>query len=236
MAYLLGEKVEDVMCNTTKGVTGLYDYIGDSWCCLFSHPGDYTPVGTTELGEMARLAPQFDSRGTKVIALSCDHLANHQGWIQDVKAATGFDVNFPIIADPGRDTAAQLKMIKMEHRGADTRGLPRTVRAVLIIGPDKKVKASMQYPLSVGVNFFEILRLLDALQVSSAESVHTPVNWVKSQDVIVSPDMPTDAALEKPTFQQGLRIIDLPSRKEYLRITPDPTTAADEEEEAAAEA
>lgn len=112
-------------------------------------------------------------------------------------------------------------MIKQDHKGAAARGLPRTVRTVLVIGPDKKIKASMTYPMSVGVNFFEILRLIDALKVSSESSVHTPVNWVKTQDVIISPDMPTDAALDKPEFQQGLRIIDLPSRKEYLRITPD---------------
>lgn len=218
MPLLLEETINDVTVDTTEGTFGLHEYFGGGWGLLFAHPGDFLPVSTTELGEVARLAPEFEQRNVRVIALSCDTMVNHSAWAADVKAATGMDVAFPIISDPGKDVAVKLRMIPMEAK--EHKGYARPVRSVLLVGPDKKVKASLTYPMCTGYNFFEIIRVIDSLQLSLTEAVHTPVNWVNGGDVVVAPEMRTDPALER--FTRGVRIIDVPSRKEYLRMTPQP--------------
>ncbi|KAJ7334569.1 Peroxiredoxin-6 [Desmophyllum pertusum] len=173
----LGDIFPDFNVDTSKGEIHFHTYIKDSWAILFSHPADYTPVCTTELGRVANLVPDFQKRGVKLIALSCDGVESHKGWIKDIKDFSNFQEEFPypIIADEGRELAVKLGMIDPDEK--DAQGLPLTARAVFIIGPDKKLKLSLLYPATTGRNFDEILRVIDSLQLTATKKVATPADW-----------------------------------------------------------
>src|SRR5829696_6387846 len=209
MAIRLGDTAPDFTAQTTEGEINFHDWIGDGWAVLFSHPKDFTPVCTTELGECARLKSEFDRRGVKVIGLSVDPLDSHAGWAKDIEETQGTALNFPVIADHDRKIADLYDMI---HPNAND---TFTVRSVYIIGPDKKVKLMLTYPASTGRNFAEILRVIDSLQLTAQYSVATPVNWKDGDDVIIVPSMSDEVAKEK--FPAGWR-----APKPYLRITPQP--------------
>jgi alkyl hydroperoxide reductase subunit AhpC len=209
MALQLGDEAPDFTAETTQGTIRFHEWLGDSWGVLFSHPKDFTPVCTTELGAVARLADEFARRNTKVLAVSVDPLDSHQGWIPDINETQGTEVNFPIIADPDRTVADLYGMI---HPNA---GDTVTVRSVFVIGPDKKVKLMITYPQSTGRNFQEILRVLDSLQLTANYSVSTPADWVDGGDVIISPAISDEAAKER--FPKGWE-----TKRPYLRLTPQP--------------
>jgi alkyl hydroperoxide reductase subunit AhpC len=209
MAIRLGDTAPDFEAQTTEGTLRFHEWLGNGWGILFSHPKDFTPVCTTELGEVARLKPEFAKRNTKVIALSVDSVADHEKWSADIEETQGTRPNYPLIADPDRRIAALYDMI---HPNADS---TLTVRSVFIVGPDKKVKLTLTYPASAGRNFAEILRVLDSLQLTAVHSVATPVNWKDGEDVIVVPSLSDAQAREK--FPKGFRTV-----KPYLRITPQP--------------
>lgn len=209
MAIRLGDSVPDFTAESTQGTIQFHQWIGDSWAVLFSHPKDYTPVCTTELGSVAKLKKEFDRRGVKIIALSVDKLEDHRGWINDINETQNCEVNFPIIADPGRNVAGLYDMI---HPNAIDN---LTVRSVFIIGPDKKLKLNLTYPASTGRNFEEILRVIDSLQLTAQYSVATPANWKHGEDCIISPSV-TDSEVPGK-FPKGSRTI-----KPYLRTTPQP--------------
>ena len=209
MALHLGDTVPDFKAKTTVGDISFHDYLGDSWGILFSHPADYTPVCTTELGRTAQLKDEFDKRNVKVLAVSVDPLDKHQGWINDINETQHTSVNFPIIADDDRNVATLYDMI---HPNASATA---TVRSLFVIGPDKKLKLSITYPASTGRNFVEVLRVIDSLQLTANHSVATPADWKHGEDVIVVPAVSTEDAVKK--FPKGLRII-----KPYLRYTPQP--------------
>jgi len=209
MALQLGDEAPDFTADTTEGTLGLYEYLGDGWGVLFSHPKDFTPVCTTELGAVAKLKGEFDKRNAKVIAISVDPIESHQGWVPDINETQGTTVNFPIIADPDRKVADLYGMI--HPNAADT----VTVRSVFIIGPDKKVKLMITYPQSTGRNFQEILRVLDSLQLTAKYSVSTPADWKDGEDVIIVPAVSDEAAKEK--FPKGWKAV-----RPYLRLTPQP--------------
>ena len=209
MPLQLGDTVPDFVAETTQGRIEFYAWLGENWGILFSHPKDFTPVCTTELGEMAKVKPEFERRGVKVIALSIDPLENHFAWSKDIEDVKGLAPNYPMIADPERRIAQLYGMI--HPNASDT----LTVRSVLVIGPDKKVKLQMSYPASTGRNFDEILRVIDSLQLTAKYSVATPVNWKDGDDVIIVPSLSDEAAKEK--FPGGWR-----APKPYLRITPQP--------------
>ncbi|HUY30197.1 MAG TPA: peroxiredoxin [Acidimicrobiales bacterium] len=209
MALQLGDVAPDFTAESTEGTIHFHDYLGDSWGVLFSHPKDFTPVCTTELGEVARLKGEFDKRNTKVLGLSVDPLQSHNDWVGDIKDATGNALNYPLIADPDHTVSDLYGMI---HPNAND---TLTVRSVFVIGPDKKVKLTITYPASTGRNFQEILRVIDSLQLTSGYSVSTPVNWTDGEDVIISPAISDDDA--KQRFPKGFRTV-----KSYLRFTPQP--------------
>ncbi|MCU1494169.1 MAG: Peroxidase [Acidimicrobiaceae bacterium] len=209
MALQLGDVAPDFTSESTEGTIHFYDYLGDGWGVLFSHPKDFTPVCTTELGEVARLKGEFDKRNTKVLGLSVDPIESHRSWVGDIKDATGNELNYPLLADPDRTVADLYGMI---HPNAND---TLTVRSVFVIGPDKKVKLTITYPASTGRNFQEILRVLDSLQLTSGYSVATPVNWTEGEDVIIVPAISDEDAKEK--FPKGFRAV-----KPYLRYTPQP--------------
>jgi len=209
MALQLGDVAPDFTAETTAGTIKFHEWLGDSWGVLFSHPKDFTPVCTTELGEVARLKPEFDKRNTKVIGLSVDPLKDHHAWAGDIKETQGHALNFPLIADPDRKISNLYGMI---HPNAND---TLTVRSVFVIGPDKKVKLSITYPASTGRNFEEILRVVDSLQLTSKHSVATPVNWQRGEDVIISPSISDEDA--KTRFPQGWKTL-----KPYLRVTKQP--------------
>ena len=209
MALRLGDEAPDFTAETTEGRINFYDYLGSGWGVLFSHPKDYTPVCTTELGEVAKLKPEFDKRGVKVIGLSVDALDNHKGWADDIEETQGAKLNFPVIADTDRKVSDLYDMI---HPNAND---TLTVRSVFIIGPDKKVKLIITYPASTGRNFDEILRVIDSLQLTANYSVSTPVNWKDGEDVIIGGTVSDEEAKEK--FPKGWKTI-----KPYLRVTPQP--------------
>ena len=209
MALRLGDEAPNFTAETTEGTINLYDYLGDSWGVLFSHPKDYTPVCTTELGAVAKLKPEFDKRNVKVLGLSVDELGNHKGWADDIEETQGAKLNFPLISDADHKVSDLYDMI---HPNAND---TLTVRSVFIIGPDKKVKLTLTYPASTGRNIDEILRVIDSLQLSAKYSVATPVNWKDGEDVIIVPAVSDDDAKEK--FPKGFTII-----KPYLRVTPQP--------------
>ena len=205
MSIRIGDVAPDFTVESTSGTISFHDWIGDSWAVLFSHPRDYTPVCTTELGEAARLKPEFDKRNVKVIGLSVDPLADHFGWAKDIEETQGCALNFPLIADESKTVANLYEMI--HPNTSDT----FTVRSVFVIGPDKKIKLTLTYPASTGRNFAEILRVIDSLQLTAKHSVATPVNWKSGDDVIIVPALSDEQAKEK--FPQGWNTI-----KPYLRV------------------
>ena len=209
MTLQLGDTAPDFEADTTDGTLKFHEWMGDDWAVLFSHPADFTPVCTTELGEVARLKPEFDKRGVKVIGLSVDPLEDHRVWAGDIAETQGHALNFPLVADSDREIADLYGMI---HPQADD---SFTVRSVFIIGPDKKVKLTLTYPASTGRNFEEILRIIDSLQLTADHSVATPVNWQQGEDVIIVPSLSDEEAREK--FPQGWEAV-----KPYLRVTPQP--------------
>jgi thioredoxin-dependent peroxiredoxin len=209
MALRLGDEAPNFTAETTEGKINLYDYLGDGWGVLFSHPKDYTPVCTTELGAVAKLKPEFDKRNVKVIGLSVDELGNHKGWADDIEETQGAKLNFPLIADSDHKVSDLYDMI---HPNAND---TLTVRSVFIIGPDKKVKLIITYPASTGRNFDEILRVIDSLQLTANYSVATPVNWKNGEDVIIVPAVSDEDA--KAKFPKGWKAL-----KPYLRVTPQP--------------
>ncbi|WP_425236259.1 peroxiredoxin [Ulvibacterium sp.] len=206
----LGDTAPDFTADTSQGTINFYDYLGDSWGILFSHPADFTPVCTTELGTAAKFKDEFDKRNVKMIALSVDGAESHAEWIKDINEVEKTTVNFPIIADEDRKVATLYDMI---HPNADDK---LTVRSVFIIAPDKAVKLILTYPASTGRNFYELLRVVDSLQLTAYHKVATPANWEHGQDVVVSPAIPTEQA--KEMFAKGVEEV-----KPYLRMTPDPT-------------
>jgi alkyl hydroperoxide reductase subunit AhpC len=209
MALQLGDIVPDFTVESTDGTLHWYDYLGDGWGVLFSHPKDFTPVCTTELGEVARLKPEFDKRGVKVAGLSVDPLESHVRWVGDIAETQGHALNYPLIADPDRTVANLYGMI--HPNASDT----FTVRSVFVVGPDKKLKLTITYPASTGRNFEEILRVIDSLQLTAKFSVATPVNWHDGEDVIIVPSISDADAAGK--FPKGWKAL-----KPYLRITPQP--------------
>ena len=209
MTLQLGDVVPDFTAETTKGAISFHDWIEGSWAVLFSHPKNFTPVCTTELGDVARLKPEFDRRSVKVIGLSVDELAAHGDWENDIEETQGQRVNFPLIADSDRKVASLYGMI--HPNASDT----MTVRSVFVIGPDKKVKLMIAYPMTTGRNFDEVLRVLDSLQLTAKHKVATPVNWQQGQDVIIAGSVNNDQA--KDLFPGGWK-----APKPYLRIVPQP--------------
>src|ERR1700722_8725576 len=209
MAIQLGDVAPDFTADSTEGPIHFHQWLGDKWGVLFSHPKDFTPVCTTELGEVARLKPEFDKRNVKTIGLSVDPSDSHKKWAEDIKETQGTALNFPVIADADKTVANLYGMI--HPNASDT----FTVRSVFIIGPDKKVKLTLTYPASTGRNFAEILRVIDSLQLTAKFSVETPVNWKQGQDCIVVPAV-SDADAEK-LFPKGVRKV-----KPYLRYTAQP--------------
>jgi alkyl hydroperoxide reductase subunit AhpC len=209
MSLRLGDIAPNFKAQTSQGDLDFYQYLGDSWAVLFSHPADYTPVCTTELGRTASLSAEFEKRNVKILALSVDKIANHHGWIQDINETQGVEVNFPIIADEDKSISEAYGMI---HPNASE---SFTVRSLFIIGPDKKVKLIISYPASTGRNFVEILRVIDSLQLTANYSVATPADWKEGEDVVVTPAIKTEDIPGK--FPKGHRIV-----KPYLRFTPQP--------------
>ena len=209
MAIRLGDTAPDFTAESTEGVIEFHKYLGDSWGVLFSHPKDYTPVCTTELGRVANLKNEFDKRNVKVLALSVDPLDSHKGWVNDINETQGCSVNYPIIADPEKKVAEMYDMI---HPNALNN---LTVRSVFIVGPDKKVKLTITYPASTGRNFAEILRVIDSLQLTANYQVATPVDWKHGDDCVVVPAIKTEDIPAK--FPKGHKVI-----KPYLRTTPQP--------------
>jgi Peroxiredoxin len=209
MALRLGDTAPDFNAQTTEGDINFHNYLGDSWGILFSHPADYTPVCTTELGRTAQLRDEFAKRNVKVLAVSVDPLDKHQGWVNDINETQHTTVNFPIIADENKHVAELYDMIHPEA------SLTHTVRSLFVIGPDKKVKLTIAYPASTGRNFLEVLRVIDSLQLTAKHSVATPADWKHGEDVIVVPAVSTEDAQQK--FPKGLNIV-----KPYLRYTPQP--------------
>ena len=209
MVLRLGDIAPDFSAETTHGNINFHDWLCDSWGILFSHPKDYTPVCTTELGYMSKIKPEFDKRNVKILAISVDPIDSHKGWVGDINETQNTTVNFPIIADPDRKVSNLYDMI---HPKADD---TLTVRSVFVIGADKKIKLTITYPASTGRNFDEVLRVVDSLQLTSDYQVATPVNWKHGEDCIVVPSIPTEDIPEK--FPKGYREI-----KPYLRFTPQP--------------
>ncbi len=209
MPIRLGDTAPNFDAQTTEGNINFYDWAGDSWVVLYSHPSDYTPVCTTELGRTAALKEDFEKRSAKVIALSVDDLDSHHGWVSDIEETQNVKMNFPIIADHDKKIAVAYDMI---HPGADAKF---TVRSVFVIDPQKKVRLTLTYPPATGRNFQEILRVLDSLQLTDNYSVATPVDWKDGEDVVVSPGIKTEDIPDK--FPKGHKVI-----KPYLRTTPQP--------------
>jgi thioredoxin-dependent peroxiredoxin len=209
MALRLGDIAPDFSAETTDGPIRFYEWLEGKWAILFSHPADYTPVCTTELGTVARIKPEFDRRGVKVIGLSVDPLDKHRGWINDINETQGATVNFPMIADDDKKVATLYDMI---HPNALDN---MTVRSVFVIGPDKKIKLTLTYPAATGRNFDELLRVIDSLQLTANHGVATPANWTAGQDVVILASISDDDA--KLRFPKGWKAI-----KPYLRLTPQP--------------
>jgi alkyl hydroperoxide reductase subunit AhpC len=209
MSLRLGDDAPNFTAETTQGTITLYDYLGDGWGMLFSHPKDYTPVCTTELGAFAKRKGDFDKRGVKLIGLSVDPLESHEGWSKDIEETQGAQLNYPLIADPDRKVAELYDMI---HPNVSE---TVTVRSVFIIGPDKKVKLLLTYPQSTGRNIDELLRVVDSLQLTANYSVSTPANWNQGDDVIIAPAISNEDA--KTKFPKGFKEL-----KPYLRLTPQP--------------
>lgn len=209
MAIRLGETAPDFTAQTTEGEINFHEWLGDSWGLLFSHPADFTPICTTELGRTAALKEEFAKRDVKVMAVSVDPLDSHREWIKDIEDTQNVQMNFPVIADEDRKVAQLYDMI----HPAMTENT--TVRTVFVIGPDKKVKLTLTYPPATGRNFMEILRVIDSLQLTQNYSVATPADWQQGEDVVISPSIPDEEAKDK--FPRGFRTV-----RPYLRVTPQP--------------
>ena len=218
MPLRIGDEAPDFTAETTQGRIRLHDWIGNGWAILFSHPKDFTPVCTTELGYMARLQPEFEKRNTKIVGLSVDSVDDHKRWAKDIEETQGSKVNYPLIGDP---TLAIAKLYDMIHPNASGEAKARTamdnatVRSVFLIGPDKKIKLILTYPMSTGRNFDEVLRVLDAIQLTAKHKVATPVNWKRGEDVIILASVSDDEA--KAQFPAGWK-----APRPYLRIVPQP--------------
>ena len=218
MPLRLGDEAPDFTAETTQGKIRFHEWIGNGWAILFSHPKDFTPVCTTELGYMARLQPEFEKRNTKIIGLSVDSVDDHRKWTKDIEETQGAKVNYPLIGDP---TLAIAKLYDMIHPNASGEAKARTamdnatVRSVFLIGPDKKIKLILTYPMSTGRNFDEVLRVLDAIQLTAKHKVATPVNWKRGEDVIILASVSDEEA--KAQFPAGWK-----APKPYLRIVPQP--------------
>lgn len=208
----------DFTADTTQGSISFHDWIGDGWCILFSHPKDFTPVCTTELGYVAGMKKEFDKRNCKIIGLSVDPVSNHEEWSKDIEETQGHAVNYPLIGDPTLGVAKAYNMLPADTGGTSEGRTPvdnATVRSVFVIGPDKQIKAMLTYPMSTGRNFDEILRLLDSCQLTAKHKVATPANWKNGEDVIIVPAVKDDEAKER--FPGGWK-----APKPYLRIVPQP--------------
>jgi thioredoxin-dependent peroxiredoxin len=209
MSLLLGDTVPNFVQDSTEGPIDFYDYAGDGWIILFSHPKDFTPVCTTELGAVAKLKPEFEKRGVKVIGLSVDSLESHQGWLQDIEDTQGVKLNFPLLADADRKVADLYEMV---HPNDDN---VFTARSVYVVDPNKKLRLTITYPAPTGRNFDEILRVVDALQLTDKSKVATPVNWQRGEDVVILPSVSKEDA--DRLFPEGYR-----TEKPYLRYTKQP--------------
>jgi len=221
MTIQLGDVAPDFTAPSTAGEIRFHDWLGSDWAILFSHPKDFTPVCTTELGAVARLKPEFDRRGVKVLGLSVDGVADHEGWSADIEATQGVALNFPLVADPTREVATKYGML---HPNADTTA---TVRSVFVIDDQKKVRLTLTYPASTGRNFDEILRVVDSLRLTSSHAVATPANWQQGDDVIILASLSDEQA--KAKFPDGWR-----ADRPYLRYVPDPSSKGSADEGAAA--
>jgi alkyl hydroperoxide reductase subunit AhpC len=210
MALRIGDTVPNFSQASSEGEINFYDWAGDSWVVLFSHPADFTPVCTTELGQVAKLKPEFDKRNVKVLALSVDDVDSHKGWIGDINETQNTSINYPILADPDRKVSDLYDMI---HPNANN---TLTVRSVFIIDPQKKLRLTFTYPASTGRNFDEILRVIDSLQLTDDYSVATPANWQDGEDVVIVPSL-KDPEVLKEKFPKGYEVV-----KPYLRMTPQP--------------
>jgi thioredoxin-dependent peroxiredoxin len=218
MALQIGDTAPDFQAETTEGTIGFHDWIGESWAVLFSHPKDFTPVCTTELGYMAKLKPEFDRRNVKIIGLSVDPVDRHADWAKDIEETQGTAPNYPIIGDADFNVSKQYGMLPAGTEGDPRERTPadnQTVRNVFVIGPDKKVKLVLVYPMTTGRNFDEVLRVIDSLQLTAKHKVATPVNWKQGDDVIISGSVSDDEA--KATYPDGWD-----SPKPYIRIVPQP--------------
>jgi alkyl hydroperoxide reductase subunit AhpC len=218
MSLRINDEAPNFTIDTTQGRINFHDWIGDGWAILFSHPKDFTPVCTTELGYRAELKPQFDQRGCKIIGLSVDPVSDHTRWQKDIEETQGHAVTYPLIGDSDLTVAKLYDMLPAEAGSTSqgrTAATNATVRSVFVIGPDKKVKAMLTYPMSTGRNFDEVLRILDSVQLTSRHTVATPVNWKPGEDVIVAPGIPSDEARQK--YPAGFREV-----KPYLRYVHQP--------------
>jgi thioredoxin-dependent peroxiredoxin len=218
MALQIGDTAPDFEAETTEGPISFHDWIGDSWAVLFSHPRDFTPVCTTELGYMAQVKPEFDRRGVKIIGLSVDPVDNHEQWAQDIAETQGTAPNYPLIGDRNFEVSKLYGMLAQETSGDPTERTPaenQTVRNVFVIGPDKKIKLILVYPMTTGRNFDEVLRVIDSLQLTANHKVATPAQWQQGDDVIIAGSVSDDEAREK--YPDGWE-----SPKPYIRIVPQP--------------
>ncbi len=218
MALQLGDEAPDFQASTTEGTIQFHDWVGDSWAVLFSHPRDFTPVCTTELGYMARIKPEFDRRDVKVIGLSVDPVDNHDEWAKDIEETQGVAPNYPLIADADFSVSKLYGMLPADTSGDPTQRTPadnQTVRNVFVVGPDKKIKLILVYPMTTGRNFDEVLRVIDSLQLTATRKVATPVNWKNGEDVIIAGSVSDEEARE--TYPDGWE-----SPKPYIRIVPQP--------------
>jgi thioredoxin-dependent peroxiredoxin len=218
MALQLNDTAPDFEADTTEGRISFHDWIGDSWVVLFSHPKDFTPVCTTELGYMAKIKPEFDRRGVKIIGLSVDPADRHEDWAKDIEETQGHAPNYPLIGDPDFNVSKAYGMLPASTEGDPLARTPadnQTVRNVFVIGPDKKIKLILVYPMTTGRNFDEVLRVIDSLQLTAKHKVATPVNWQQGEDVIIAGSVSDDEARE--TYPDGWE-----SPKPYIRIVPQP--------------
>jgi thioredoxin-dependent peroxiredoxin len=218
MALAIGDSAPDFEAETTEGKIRFHDWIGDRWAVLFSHPKDFTPVCTTELGYMAKIKPEFDKRGVKIIGLSVDPVTDHAKWAADIKETQGFAPNYPIIGDPDLKISKAYAMLPASTSGTSEGRTPadnQTVRNVFVIGPDKKIKLILVYPMTTGRNFDEVLRVIDSLQLTAQHKVATPAQWKQGEDVIIAGSVSDEEA--KRTYPQGWK-----APKPYIRIVPQP--------------
>ncbi len=218
MSLRIGDEAPDFTAETTQGKISFHEWIGDGWAILFSHPKDFTPVCTTELGYMAKLKPEFDKRNTKIVGLSIDAVSDHERWTQDIEETQGYRLNYPLISDSELKVAKLYDMIHPNASGAAkdrTAQDNATIRSVFVVGPDKKIKLMLTYPMSTGRNFDEVLRVLDSIQLTAKHKVATPVNWKQGEDVIIVPSVSdADAKIKYP---QGWK-----APRPYIRIVPQP--------------